>query len=707
MSTFYVAALNLEDYLVDKDTGAPLAGGYIQFWEDANRTNPKPVFQKQNIGADPVTGDPIYRYVQLSNPVQLSGVGTPQDANGNNVLIYYYPFDVDGNVQLYYVAVFNSLGVPQFVREGWPSIEEASSAAVAGVYQNMLLNPQFASVYFGSAGLTHNYTGVAEDVFSIGPYWDLIVNHSGDGSLTVTRTSVQGSLKYATNPPYILNVTAGVNIRVLQLRQRLTNTPAVWGATVDGVNGFVASYALVAPGSNIEIKYAPSIGPVTRLLRANNTSGVYTGFPATVELPLSTNTANSDTGYVDILITLPTTGTTSFSSIQVVGLDANVQGIDYVQTPVTKQLAELGINQIDVYTRLVPSYLVGWDFPMNPSQFSLATILPQATGNNKSFYIRDQTIAFQSKNNGISISNDTTNALRVTAAAEGQHALIQYMPAPQAIELLSSIKCINISANCSTPTTATVSLWYTNGILPSTIGLNNSLVASLDVNGYPTTTIGWLPIPCNGTGNGSNGQQITIQPVTSPFTLFNQYPLNSWAPIINNSATYMAIIIGTGVMPAASYINYQSISCQSGNSPTLPAPKSFAQNLQDCQQYYWSTFPYNVIPSTGTGYLGAIGVTTIPVYTGGSTGSNVVSPNGVNVIFPVRMNQTPVLNAYNPINANSNWHAPSVPGDVYNSSFGVSTSTNGFYVFGTPPSTTGNVSIPAYVHVTADARLGR
>lgn len=115
----YVTAPSLEEYFVDKDTGLPLAGGIVTFYKDNDRTVKKDVFR--------ITGSPPnYSYTPIANPMILSGVGTAQD-DGDNIIPYFYPYDENGNVELYYITVTNYLGVPQFTREGWPNVGGGSS----------------------------------------------------------------------------------------------------------------------------------------------------------------------------------------------------------------------------------------------------------------------------------------------------------------------------------------------------------------------------------------------------------------------------------------------------------------------------------------------------------------------------------------------------------------------------------------------------
>ena len=111
----YFVTADLEEYFVDKDSGLPLAAGTLTFYRDTARNTPKTVFQ--------LTGaPPNYNYTALPNPVVLSSVGTPQNAGGDNIVIYYFPFDDEGELDLYYVVARDSDGVEQFSREAWPNI---------------------------------------------------------------------------------------------------------------------------------------------------------------------------------------------------------------------------------------------------------------------------------------------------------------------------------------------------------------------------------------------------------------------------------------------------------------------------------------------------------------------------------------------------------------------------------------------------------
>lgn len=101
---------------IDKDTQAVMSGGEVFFFRDVNRTEHKPVFRQ--------TGTPgNYTYVVLPQPVVLTISGT-WGFDQNDIALYYDAVDANGNEELYFMDVFNSQGVPQFTREGWPLQKE-------------------------------------------------------------------------------------------------------------------------------------------------------------------------------------------------------------------------------------------------------------------------------------------------------------------------------------------------------------------------------------------------------------------------------------------------------------------------------------------------------------------------------------------------------------------------------------------------------
>lgn len=122
----YVASRVLQQLMRDKDTGLPLSDGYIEFKKDNSRTDDKPVFQ--------ITGSPPnYSYIALPNPLTLTDFGSIAD------VIYYFPYDADGNVERYFIQVFNSVNVLQFSLEAWPpgiSADDSDGSLITNIAGN-------------------------------------------------------------------------------------------------------------------------------------------------------------------------------------------------------------------------------------------------------------------------------------------------------------------------------------------------------------------------------------------------------------------------------------------------------------------------------------------------------------------------------------------------------------------------------------------
>ncbi len=595
----YVTTVSLDEYFVLKDTGEPNSFGTIEFWQDDNRVVPKNVFQ--------LTGaPPNYTYTALPNPITLSAVGTPSDVNGNNVAIYYFPYDANDDIQLYYVVVRDQFGVVQETREAWPNVtDNANPGANQAGITNELSNPQFVDVNFLPTNpRTLNVTGAAITTIPIAPRWDLVVDHTATTTVTVQRTAVQGSSAYPGNPPFTLTITPGLNVQALTLRQRLENNPDIFSRAAGGTNGYISGSVLLAPGSSLEMQYQPNGQPTQQVLVANNGGGAYAEFNNTIQLAPAANPSTGDTGYVDILLVLPVGTATTLSNVQIVGLDSNIQNVGYDQVTANRQKDQL-FNYYNPLLQAKPirSYLVGWNFPQNPTQFLGPNLAASAAGANTSRYVWDQTIVFQSANNGAAISRSAAGngALRITATNATQFALIQYLPQVDARKILNN----SMSATLSAITAfagglgGTISLWYTtDAMLPSTAA-NQSLVATIDANGKPATFNGnWTEVPRSGLGDA----QFTVG--NSATTNFNDYSFNGWD--VNgiagaNTATFFAIVVGFAQLGAAATIDIDSISLVPGDIPTRPAPQSDNEVLADCQRYYEMSFNIGTVPAQNLG----------------------------------------------------------------------------------------------------------
>jgi hypothetical protein len=601
LNPLYIVPLNLEEVFVNHGDGTLLANGTIEFYKDDDRLVSKSVYE--------LTGaPPNYTYAALPNPLNLSSVGTPVDNSGNPVSIYYYPYDVNGDIELYYIVVRDSSGTIQFTRQAWPNTTSSSSPTPSEVNPNItneLSNPQFVDINFSLTNpFTISFSGSSTTTVAIAPRWNLVIGHSGTGTVAVQRNAVVGTSAYPYNPPYTLTVTPGLNVTSLTLVQRLNNNPDVFAPAPAGTNGWLSASVLLAPSSGVTIQYQPNGQSAQTILTATNSTGSYQQFDQTVQLTAANNTNDGDSGYVDIIVGLSIAGATTLSNIQILGLDADATTVNYDQNTANRQKDQL-FNYYNPLLQYKPieSYLVGWDFPLNPAQPLGPTVAASSAGANTSAYKWDQTIVFQSANSGPAISRSSTGngALRVTATNSTQFALVQYLPQAVARRMLQE----NLSANVAAITakvgglTGVISIWYTtDGSLPST-GSNNSLILTLDANGKPATFNGnWTEVTRNGLGDAK------FNVTNANGLLFNDYSFSGWSlngAAAVNTATFVAVVVGFASLTAAGTIDIGSISVVPGSIATRPAPQTPSEVISDCCYYYQKSFEQATVPANNVG----------------------------------------------------------------------------------------------------------
>lgn len=166
----FMIAPSIQEYFVDKDTGLPLSHGLVYYFSDVNRNVLKPIYTLE--GAPPYSPS---SYIALPNPNVLSGVGTTQDANGNDVIPYYFPYDANGNIELYYIVVTDQFGVAQFTREAYPNFIGPTPPSPGLIFpENFIPNGQF---------LIHNasFPNTPTSTFNYGIYSTKVQNVAPSG----------------------------------------------------------------------------------------------------------------------------------------------------------------------------------------------------------------------------------------------------------------------------------------------------------------------------------------------------------------------------------------------------------------------------------------------------------------------------------------------------------------------------------------------
>lgn len=713
----YITSVSLTSFLIDKTTGLPLDGS-IEFWKDNDRATPKLVYQ---LSGSP----PNYTYIALPNSMDVVG-GNPVNNNGDNVAIYYFPYDENGLLELYYIVVKDSDGVIQETRAAWPDLAIAEDPTLTeNSIVNALDNPQFVDVLFAPAyGTTITITGsVSNQVYNVAPYWDLIVSTNGNATITINRTSLAGSLNIYSNPPYTLDIlTSGSNISSLKLRQRLTHNPGIFA------DGFIAGYMVISSvdGINHEIsmEYAPSIAPSASTVCAGvtGTSG-YVEVKGTIQLPPSVNTSDSDTGYIDINVILPVIGHYNVTSVQLVGMAVDNQNVAYDQQTVNRQKDGLfGYYNPLLQYKSQGSYLTAWDFPRNPSQWGGSQTMG-TIGSNKAKYLWDQTIGYQSVNNSYSVARGTSNSFQITASATTQPAIIQYLAAGDSREILLNKISVFLKANSSKSggCLGKVTLWYTtDASLPDLNSPNYlSLISTISSSGKPTAFNGnWTEVPRGNLGDATFS--------LSSNTSFDEFNFNGWnlnnVSAANNS-TFMAIVIGFESIASSDIIRLFSVSLSSGDIAAPVIPYGFDSVMLDCRRFYEQSYTLGIAPGTVTTQDQIV----FPM-NDGADGRDFYTRT-FQIRFPSMKRAPPIVYIYSPNNGAIDYAYYSVLlGGV--PSGGVSLGTNPFNiqistnwssssyfneVFFTPSNATKQITFTGgdggregvlYLHYVADARLG-
>lgn len=137
LNSNYVPLTPLWEVFTDKDLLTFLSDGYVKFFIDTERTVGKPVYQ--------LTGSPPnYTYTQYGFLDTDGSWRVNMNLQGAfDQVIYGYPLDADGNVQLYFAQFYSSDGVFQFSREGFPNFFAPGGSLTTPIDINFIPDGQF------------------------------------------------------------------------------------------------------------------------------------------------------------------------------------------------------------------------------------------------------------------------------------------------------------------------------------------------------------------------------------------------------------------------------------------------------------------------------------------------------------------------------------------------------------------------------------
>lgn len=584
-----------------------------------------------------------------------------------------------------------------------------STPSASGIItENQIANPQFSEITFDSP---YTITAATDITLEVAPGW--ILELTGTGNLSLERIALTSTLTNPTNAPYALRITlSGWHSPGVKLIQRFAENGMLWASTpghtryvsssvtarVEGDPAFISAQLVDSMSTVLQ-----TILPSTQL---NGSFNEYKGFGV---MPVTTNTNTPPAAWIEYQMLLPSTVDIYLTSFQVI--QSEIAGnFEYEQNSIDRQIDHLfHYWKPKLAFKPLPSYLTGWDFPLNPAQFYGRTVTPKAVGANKAFYAWDQTLVFQTVDNSVAVGNSTFGggslALALQPTTDMQAAIMQYLPAPIAVNMLLNRLCSMVTCGANVPVTATITLWYTTNVsLPT---LPAVFFTGLDANGLPTGVIGgWSKVP-RGPANIYGDAKFTIPAVPNTTNEgYGQIGISGWN--LDNfatasTATYFAIVIGTAtIVSGFNTVGFKSVSLQSGDISTIPAPQTPDEVLRECQYYFQKSF----LPATAPAQNAGFG--TGEEYSIQNAPAGSVSGIGPIVRFSTPMNHTPFVTLYNPIAAN---------GEIATQTFGSWSSSlpsagnqtlvtvNGFPTRGTTPLLSGIGNL-IMVHWTASALLG-
>lgn len=583
----------LQQVIFDKTLDTFLAGGQVFFFEDANRTIPKNVYELTG------SGPGSYIYTSLGSELTLSGIGSFVDHSGNNIAIYLWPFTGTPNdnppseiVQNYYITVYSSTGVFQFDIWNWPGIESAESPPnTTDTTDNIISNPQFVDITFSTASNSITptvFTTTGTNIETIiAPDWSIIT--TGSGTFSVYRQIINDSTAPG-NPPYALGISSTGYSQPLQIRQRILS-PRIFAGQFISATFLVAS--LDGGMHTVSMTYTPSITGTIQTICSGTTLDSGYIIIATTPLPIQITEPGDGTGYVDIAIIIPAGASLLITNIQICGVKDNEQIVEFLEQTPEREIDHLfHYFQPQLNFKPIPSMLVGWDFPLNPAQANNPNIGVSTTPK----YILDQTIAASSSSTYSTAKDPITGALSVVSNAVTQSFyLLQYLDSPQALKILGTFLSSNVFAWCSSSgVTCQINLYVGPSgqipILPLSIvtitdGGTVSLTGSAVSNGWSVVPNIYFPTP--------QIQNLKAVSVENDINTGTDLGFNGWeitsSSVINSTAVF-AIVASFNTTATTQTVLINSISLVPGFIPTRPAPQTEDEVLRACQYYYEKSY---------------------------------------------------------------------------------------------------------------------
>jgi len=569
----------------------------------------------------PTWQDPFGNVV-WSNPIRFLANGTlPNNIYFDPDVVYRLEFR-QGNTQqdplIYLVENYVPGG------SGGTPIDDTSFST-----DNQITNPQFSLINFSSPMML---TAISTQVLEVAPGWFL--NLTGTGDVTLTQVLLNSSVtENPTNASYALQIQLSGSWSNAYLSQRFTRNGVLWS------NSFVSSSITAlsgnAPQTISAILVDSQAHTLATVLPSTALTAAFNAYPGVGEIGDSLDTDLPPTAYIEFQLSLPTNANVTLTSVQLISSDVNI-AFPYEQTTLERQIDHTWHYYRDsVVMQPKDSLLTGWDFGLNPWQFTPITPTTPTTSGTPAqcAYAGDQTIVYQQEGASevlVGQAGGSQNfAYQVTALGSStRFALIQYID-PTTVrdiwgQILSSLVRVNISTTHGTQVRFKMRLiWRTS--LPSSIG-NTEPISSWIGSADPVFSAGWNQVVPR------NDPVYTFGAAVQDFP-FEGMSLASVVP--SSSDMTLGIVIYTldpiSNASTADSLQFYRISLVPNLFAINSSILSFDETLRRCC-YYFESSKNTYVQLNTSGASGAL-IRTCNAFTNGITGNIDVFPRSFDIEY--------------------------------------------------------------------------
>lgn len=365
---------------------------------------------------------------------------------------------------------------------------------VALISDNQITNAQFSLVNFSTP---YQITSGSTQSIEVAPGWFLDLTGTGNATITQVPLNNSAQTENPTNAPYALEINISGTWSNAILRQRFDVNGMLWAnktvsssvtARIEGASQTIRGILVDSNGTTL-----------VEVLDSKTVDSEFTEYQGYGTLPATTNPDLPPAAYIEYQIILPTSVDIFITSLQLVV--SNIQTrVPYVQDSIQRQQDYTWhYYRESVIMQPKDSLLTGWDFALNPWQF---TSFSSTTVSSQCAYTADQTIIYQQAGGsevavGMAPADDKY-AYEVTAIGNNSRfAIIQYIDPATVGDIWGEVLSSLVRARISSPTHGTAVrfkmrlIWRTT--LPSTIGAAQP-ISSWSGSGDPSFAAGWTAV---------------------------------------------------------------------------------------------------------------------------------------------------------------------------------------------------------------------